>query len=640
MKKQVLTITAITVLAVAMTACSKTQTGNNITPTTVEAETTTAPTAILTLTVEPTVTSTATPMVEPTATPEPIATSTPVPTSTPAPTPTNTPVPTSTPTPTPLPYAEEKGIIIENKTEFESSFMHYVRGWESEEETAFPGLTTQNAGCKVVIDSVTQKAAEEEGYTTFTVQYHLECAVKQSVDIREGDTCGRIVWLTPAFSICDYYTGFSGINNLIEGDIGSGETVLNWNGNEIKVKFTLDQKFEWSLGEWIQESDNIYTMLCPARLDHTVLVTVPDGYDGIMLKMEKEGLVGQGKAAVEESLKRPGTGELLSEGEKTEDFHFIRLTDIAKKTTEAPVADTKDWKTVLRELHSLETYEEREAYVAKLDKSVYKVEQTENFDLIDKCNSYEGEMYVRNEFGRVQEETYVVYDANYDTVAQYLADELPEDFWKTYGPEKYAFKDKTWRIATEYTYDELPADFWDFFEFNGCTYKDYNVIFGPCAYVLVDDSFETVREYAINELPEDFWNDYDINSTFYYDGYMALVQYPDLPYYIELEWVDVTTKGSVYADLEGILAYNWEPFGETAYLMTITNVATGETDPWGVCYGRSVTMEEAVNVYESSYASEWGPALVIDYEMVYGCEPAHIKTWDTLKYYEDLVNLN
>ena len=107
-----------------------------------------------------------------------------------------------------------------------------------------------------------------------------------------------------------------------------------------------------------------------------------------------------------------------------------------------------------------------------------------------------------------------------------------------------------------------------------------------------------------------------------------------------MEWVDVTTKGPVYADLEGILAYNWEPFGETAYLMTITNVATGETDPWGVCYGRSVTMEEAVTVYESSYASEWGPALVSDYEMVYGCEPAHIKTWDTLKYYEDLVNLN
>ena len=260
-----------------------------------------------------------------------------------------------------------------------------------------------------------------------------------------------------------------------------------------------------------------------------------------------------------------------------------------------------------------------------------KENKTENFDLINKCNSYEGEMYVRNEFGRVQEETYVVYDANYDKVAQYLADELPEDFWKTYGPEKYAFKDKTWRIATEYTYDELPADFWDFFEFNGCTYKDYNVIFGPCAYVLVDDSFETVREYAINELPEDFWNDYDINSTFYYDGYMALVQYPDLPYYIELEWVDVTTKGPIYADLEGILAYNWEPFGETAYLMTITDVTTGETDPWGICFGRTVTMEEAVAVYESSYASEWGPALVNYYKEVYGCEPAHIKTWDTLK---------
>ena len=60
--------------------------------------------------------------------------------------------------------------------------------------------------------------------------------------------------------------------------------------------------------------------------------------------------------------------------------------------TEVPKADTKDWKTVLRELHSLETYAEREAYVAKLDKSAYKVEKTENFDLINKHDSGEIEV--------------------------------------------------------------------------------------------------------------------------------------------------------------------------------------------------------------------------------------------------------
>lgn len=51
--------------------------------------------------------------------------------------------------------------------------------------------------------------------------------------------------------------------------------------------------------------------------------------------------------------------------------------------TEAPVVEAKDWETVLRELHSLETYEEREVYIETLDKSKYEVAAVDNFDLFN-----------------------------------------------------------------------------------------------------------------------------------------------------------------------------------------------------------------------------------------------------------------
>lgn len=54
--------------------------------------------------------------------------------------------------------------------------------------------------------------------------------------------------------------------------------------------------------------------------------------------------------------------------------------------TEAPVAETKDWATVLVELHSLATYEEREAYVEGLDASMYEVTAMDNFELLTKSN--------------------------------------------------------------------------------------------------------------------------------------------------------------------------------------------------------------------------------------------------------------
>ena len=51
--------------------------------------------------------------------------------------------------------------------------------------------------------------------------------------------------------------------------------------------------------------------------------------------------------------------------------------------TEAPVVEENNWETVLRELHSLETYEEREAYIETLDKSKYEVAAVDNFDLFN-----------------------------------------------------------------------------------------------------------------------------------------------------------------------------------------------------------------------------------------------------------------
>ena len=225
--------------------------------------------------------------------------------------------------------------------------------------------------------------------------------------------------------------------------------------------------------------------------------------------------------------------------------------------TEAPKADTKDWKTVLRELHSLETYAEREAYVAKLDKSAYKVEKTENFDLINKRNSYEGEVELVDE-GEVLI-GYIGYsEETCDEIGRYAVDELPE-------------------------------------EYRGAIFDPYG-----------DGEFQSVE----------------------IEGYGLC--------YFEAIYGYPTKTQTIYANLAVILGLTWEPFGETAYLMTITDVATGETDPWGVSYGKTVTIEEAVSVYESGFTSEWGPSLVYIYTSEPGnYEPAHIKTWDTLKYYED-----
>lgn len=198
------------------------------------------------------------------------------------------------------------------------------------------------------------------------------------------------------------------------------------------------------------------------------------------------------------------------------------------KPTKAPVAETKNFETVLRELHSLRTYEEREAYIEKLDKSKYKVEETNNRDFFSKGNSYEG------------------YDPDMGET-------------RTFKPD-----------ALDRAFDEFSFVFYD----------------------------ELYEEYG------------DFEARY---GYSSWLQY----------------------------TYEYS-------LMTITDVTTGETDPWGAkarySEERLVWDENWEEVIDTEIVEIVHPTIiepVIDaYNSIFAWDNfyyyAMIKTWDTLKYYDDI----
>ena len=220
------------------------------------------------------------------------------------------------------------------------------------------------------------------------------------------------------------------------------------------------------------------------------------------------------------------TAEPTEEPKPTEVPEVITPTT-EPEPTEAPVAEAKNFETVLRELHSLKTYEEREAYIEKLDKSKYKVEETKNRDFFSEGNSYEG----------------------FD----------PDMGERTFKP------------------DEL------------------NRAFEGFDFVFYDELYE---EY------DDFEARY---------GYSTGLQY----------------------------AYDYS-------LMTITDVATGETDPWGAkaLYSEELLVwdENWEEVIDTEIVEQVHPTIiepVIDaYNSIFAWDNfyyyAMIKTWDTLKYYDDI----
>lgn len=219
--------------------------------------------------------------------------------------------------------------------------------------------------------------------------------------------------------------------------------------------------------------------------------------------------------------------------EPTEELEPTEVPEVTTPNTEpeptkAPVAEAKNFETVLRELHSLKTYEEREAYIEQLDKSKYKVEETNNRDFFSKGNSYEG------------------YDPDMGETRTFKPDALDRAF------DEFSFV----------FYDEL--------------YEEY-------------DDFEARYGYS--------------------------------------SWLQYTYEYS---------------------LMTITDVATGETDPWGAkarySEERLVWDENWEEVIDTEIVEIVHPTIiepVIDaYNSIFAWDNfyyyAMIKTWDTLKYYDDI----
>lgn len=252
--------------------------------------------------------------------------------------------------------------------------------------------------------------------------------------------------------------------------------------------------------------------------------------------------------------------------------------------TEAPVVETKGFATVLKELHSLSTYAEREAYIAQLDKSLYEAA------VVD-CSEK------------------VIEEDEYYTVTERGKFNLIEDF----NSREVEEHDGPYRII-----------------------------------IRTPDTKEEVYSFDSGNASDDNWEKY---YDYMDKDYIEDRVYPTRTVGTNLAWFacDMYTGGELmsqtYVDEYGdeTSLYGGTCNGEI-YFMTLKDLTTGETDPWGVKVHfdacnyetwedlliiESVTIEDFINDYNYFVceADAWDGF----YDPM-----AKVTTWETLKYYNDI----
>ena len=252
--------------------------------------------------------------------------------------------------------------------------------------------------------------------------------------------------------------------------------------------------------------------------------------------------------------------------------------------TEAPVAETKGFAVVLKELHSLETYAEREAYIAQLDKSLYEA---------------------------------AVVDCS----------------------EKVIEEDEDYTVTELGTFDLIE-------DFNSKEVEEYD---GPYKIIIrTPDTNEEVYSFVSGNASDDDWEKY---YDYMDNGYIEENVYPTrsvgtrLTWFARNEYRGGELMNQTYVDEYGdeTSLYGGSCNGEI-YFMTLTDLTTGETDPWGVkvhfdafnyetyedtLIVESVTIEDFINDYNHFVceADAWDGF----YDPM-----AKVTTWETLKHYNDI----
>ncbi len=328
MRKKITLFVTVVALSLAMMACGTAQTSSNATSTpepTKEVEaTTTTPTATNTPAAEPT----AEPAVEPVATDAP----TPEPTVTPEPTATPEPATTSEPTKAPEPTATPK-------------------------PTATPTDNVKSFPCTVT---------------------------KSEYDIGFGDY-REITRTFDTFAELTEFLYDKMNNEMVWSYSDAEEYIAALDGTYIEVKeVKVDVKGDEDLEEMFATKHALNVVY---DADRNEVAAVPVGYYHIILVERATGESSDvmGHKFVLEEVENPGTYHEKTYSGLSYGMYIVNGPEItpvptatpkpteAPKPTKAPVVESKDFKTVLRDIYALEYYAEREAYIAKLDKSAYKV---------------------------------------------------------------------------------------------------------------------------------------------------------------------------------------------------------------------------------------------------------------------------
>lgn len=226
--------------------------------------------------------------------------------------------------PLPEPYCVKNNIVFEDLQDMDLPFAAAFS--KDGEIVNIDGLWADAGMAHYSFGEIISEPSEQEGYINVTIPYEVTLSAEVHLDDTKFSGGFRIETSWAGFSVGDSYTGLLVPSHTTYGS-ATNEYIkdFEWDGNTYTLSYIKDANMESGYSDWTSGGGTIHNCAFNMVADIVYTITVPEGYDGAVLAIERNGK-DEVKLGTDEETDEKDT--YLLDEHVANDYIFYRLSDL------------------------------------------------------------------------------------------------------------------------------------------------------------------------------------------------------------------------------------------------------------------------------------------------------------------------
>ncbi len=225
------------------------------------------------------------------------------------------------------PYYLKNELTFDRLTDMELPFA--IGFSDGEKLVKIEGMWIETGSASFTFGEITSQPSTKEGYIDIIIPWETNLSA-EIYDASDGGGGYKVNYTFPSFAIGDCYTGLQiPERSSYNDDVVEYGKDFEWEGNTYSVSYKKEVNLEKISTEWELQSEKLWHKPWRSKVSTTYTVTIPKDYDGATLVISKNG---SAEVSFESSVDKTieDKEQYLLDGHDKDEYFFYRVSDLIK----------------------------------------------------------------------------------------------------------------------------------------------------------------------------------------------------------------------------------------------------------------------------------------------------------------------